>query len=83
MKNTKPQLVLKFGSVKGGNFSGSAKAEREWYRATGIETDEERKAIDLKVIDLYNGEFYEWWGGRVVNKQEAKDYIVNYDKTIS
>jgi len=75
----KPQLVLKFGGIKGGDFTNSPEASEVFTEGKfSCITDEDHKENALKIIELYNGDFYEWWGSKILTKEQAKDYIKNY-----
>jgi len=75
------ELLLKFGDIKGGDFSGSAKSEHEHYVGRkNCVSDEDYKENAIRVIDLFNGKIIIWWDQTVVTKDQAKNYIRNYGK---
>ena len=80
-------LLLKWGTVKGWNFDDveseafqRLKKYLENAPASCItdHPDEERKKLLCEVIDMMDGEIQEDWGGEMLSKEQAKDYVMNY-----
>lgn len=75
----KPYLLLKFGSIKGGDFRSNKKALELYTEGNKVcVNDEDFRKNDIKVIDLFKGDFIKWWGSVNLTKEEAKDYILTY-----
>ena len=82
-------LLLKWGSLKSwkmpkdgvcfdllkkwydGGFSCSAKLQKD--------TDEQKKIL-CELIDNFDGDIINDWDGKTYNKDQAKKYIMEYDK---
>jgi len=89
MKENETYLTLKWGTLKSWNFSNSEKGIEllKEYRQIGsscsamMQHDTQRqKEIICELIDLCDGDtIYLDWDGVDVSKQEAKDYVMNYD----
>ena len=83
-------LTLKWGTLKSWNFSGSEKAKVlfQEYSKIGfsvsvmLKKDTPRqKEIICELIDLCHGEtIYLEWDGKEVSKEEAKKYVLNYNR---
>ena len=87
-------LLLKFGALKQwsnipDNLTPLIKEYLEagdtaWLihemRSVDKMTDK-RKAVLCKLIDAIDGKIQEDWDGKILTKQEAKDYINNYGVT--
>ena len=89
MDNDREYLTLKWGSLKAWNFKSEKAREllQRWYdlgvawSAMSHHDTPEQKQIICELIDI--GDFetvYLDWDGKEVSKQEAKDYVMNYDK---
>ncbi len=78
-RNVIPKLQLKFGDIKGGDFSTSPEALILFEKIYEFE-GEEYKTKACELIDAFNGKIYEWWHAKVVSKKKAKEYIMNYNK---
>ena len=72
------ELILKFGDVKGGDFSNNPKALEAFNKRKDCVTDEDYKKNALEVIELWDGDFFIWWGQIKCDKEEAKKYIREY-----
>ncbi len=82
-------LLLKWGSVKGWSFkevSPAKEAFRKYFdepvclaAAMQCDTDSQKKAI-LDCIDLLDGEIMNDWTGEKMTKEEAKKYILEYER---
>jgi len=68
-----PTLGLKFGGIKFIDFTDNDEAKRLYNK---LNLDE--KANMVKVINAYNGRFYNWWTDTYVTKEDAVSYILNY-----
>lgn len=74
-----PTLYLKWGSIKGGDFSTSPEASKLFEDLP--DRDEDKDGYNEKaceIIDMFNGGVYFSWEGRYGSKEEAKDYIKSY-----
>lgn len=81
-------LLLKWGTIKGWeNFSEKSQAIAERYFADGMpmscatdHPDDARKAILCELIDQLDGEIQNDWTGKMMSKDEAKAYVMDYGK---
>lgn len=82
-------LTLKWGTLKSWHFDceQQRKLIREYrelgdsFSAMSQKDTPRQKEIICELIDLCDGEaIYLDWDGEDVSKQEAKDYVMNYDK---
>lgn len=85
------KITLKWGTLKGWDFTNSEKGQEllKEYNEIGSsfsamqQNDTQRqKEIICELIELCDGEesIYLDWDGKYVSKQEAKDYINNYNR---
>ena len=89
MKNEN-HLTLKWGTLKSWNFSDSEKGSEllKEYKKIGsslsamAQHDTPRqKEIICELIDLCDGDtIYSDWDGKDVPKEEAKEYVMNYNR---
>lgn len=87
----KVSLTLKWGTLKSWTFSPSEKASnlfKEYCElgssmsAMAQKDTPRQKEIICELIDLCDGDtIYLEWDGKDVSKQEAKDYVMNYNKS--
>lgn len=83
-------LTLKWGTLKNWNFEGSDKGAEllneytkigSSYSAMAQNDTPRQKEIICELIDLCDGDtIYLEWDGIDVTKQEAKDYVLQYNK---
>ena len=86
-------LTLKWGTLKGWNFSGLPEAQAQAqallkrYNELGSSMSAmmqhdtpEQKEIVCELIDLMPGEIYLDWDAKYVSKDEAKKYVLEYGK---
>ena len=82
-------LTLKWGTMKSWNFEGNEEACKllKRYGEIGVSLsameqndNPEQKEIICKLIDLTPGEIYLDWDSQYVQKEKAKEYIMNYGK---
>lgn len=81
-------ISLKWGTINGWkNISEDIVTLLEEYwkdgRPFGSMSDrpnEERRLILCKIIDAFDGELQNDWTGKNMTKEEAKKYIMEYDK---
>ena len=79
-------LLLKWGTIKG--WEGLTDKSQEIIKrffADGVcmsaamdKPDAERKAILCELIDQLDGEIQNDWTGKVMSKEEAKEYVNDY-----
>jgi hypothetical protein len=81
-KKEKSTLILKFGGIKGGDYTGSPEALKLSDELNTIYDDLERKRKECEIIDVYNGNFLIWWGQVKASKEQAKEYIMNYESKV-
>lgn len=81
-------LLLKWGTLKGWKVeTDQSRAALERYANGGVshsvmmqkDTPDQRAAL-LDLIDAIDGEITNDWSGENMTKNEAKEYISNYDK---
>lgn len=81
-------LTLKWGTLKSWNFTGEKQKEliREYgeigssFSAMMQKDTPRQKEIICELIDLCGGDtIFLDWDGKDVSKQEAKDYVNNYN----
>lgn len=82
-------LLLKWGTLKGWNLGDNEKAIEAFNRyceqptAMGAmqqhDTPEQRQAI-CDLIDAIDGEIQNDWSGEKYTKEEAKKYVLEYDR---
>jgi hypothetical protein len=85
---TTSTLSLKWGTIKGwDNISPALQPLLEEYYKDGQpmsamadRPDQHRREILCKIIDAHTGEIYLDWDGIYVDKEKAKEYVLNYDK---
>lgn len=91
MEKKNDYLLLKWGTLKGWNFTNSPKAMKalEEYEEIGssisamMQRDTPRqKELICIMIDNVNGRVQSDWTGEdwTENRQAAKDYVMNYGK---
>lgn len=80
-------LILKWGNVKG--WDGLKKGTPAWtaleryidsgqgLSAMQRQTPEQRELI-CNLIDAIDGEIWDDWNCKLMTKDEAKDYVLNY-----
>lgn len=81
-------LLLKWGSIKGWKVSDEKHlALLQKLHDLGVsmsamaqQDTQEQKAIICELIDCFNGEITNDWSGEKYSKEEAKKYIMEYDK---
>ena len=88
--DTAEHLSLKWGSLKSWEFNEGSPAHNliERYFAEPVSASamlqrntENQKQIILEIIDAVNTDkIYLEWDGKYVGKDEAKEYVLNYDK---
>lgn len=83
VKNETPTLILKFGAIKGGDYSNSPEASKLSDQLNSIFDDSDRKKKECEIIDLFKGDILIWWGQIKATKEQAKDYIINYESVNS
>lgn len=77
-------LLLKWGTIEGWeDLSDKSKEIMRRYFAEGVplscgHPDKTRQAILCELIDQLNGEIHNYWTGKVMTKEEAKKYVVDY-----
>jgi len=80
-------LLLKWGTVKGWNFEDAEceafKLLKKFLKGSPASCimdcpDKERKELLCRIIDKIDGEIQEDWDGKILTKEEAKDYVMNY-----
>lgn len=80
-------LLLKWGTVKGWDFedteSEAWKLLKQYLENSPMSCmadrpDEEKKKLLCEVIDKMDGEIHEDWGGEMLTKEQAKNYVMNY-----
>lgn len=83
-------LTLKWGTLKSWNFSGSDACQIlfEEYNNLGMcgsamcqKDNQRQKEIICQLIDLCDGDtIYLEWDGEYVSKEDAKKYVIEYDR---
>lgn len=79
-------LLLKWGTVKGwDDLSEKSQAIMQRYFSDGVPVsamgdhpDDARKAILCELIDQIDGEIQNDWTGKMMSKDEAKKYVLEY-----
>lgn len=79
-------LLLKWGTIKGwGDLSDKSVEIVKRYFADGMSMscalehpDDARKAILCELIDQLDGEIQNDWTGKMMSKDEAKKYVLEY-----
>jgi len=71
---SKPYILLKFGSIKYADFTDSPEAMALQDKQGFNHSTQDQ----VELIKLFNGDFHLWWEDRKCSKQEAIDYILNY-----
>lgn len=86
-KQKKGYILLKWGTLKGWDFSENEEASALFkeYCAIGssmsamMQKDTPRqKELICQMIDLVPGKITEDWGGKQLTKKAAKEYVMNY-----
>ncbi len=86
---SKNHLTLKWGTLKAWNVEGNEEGQKllKRYHELGssfsamMQHDTpEQKEIICKLIDLMPGEIYLDWDDKYVSKENAKTYVLEYDK---
>lgn len=81
------RLALKWGTLKGWNFEGNAKAMAllekyndlgASYSAMAQRDTPEQKQIICEMIDAVDGEIWNDWDGVAMSKDDAKKYVMEY-----
>jgi hypothetical protein len=90
METTDNYIVLKWGTLKRWDFSSSEKGKellKEYFKigsciSAAAQRDTPRqKEILCELIDLSDSDtIYLDWDGKDVSKEEAKEYVMNYNK---
>jgi len=76
---SEPYLILKFGGIKGGDFTGSPEALSKWEESsTTCISDADYLNNAIEVVKLFNGDIILWWENIKVSKQQAIHYLTNY-----
>lgn len=83
-----PHLTLKWGTVKGWNNIPEgecrdllAKYLEDSPASCALDRpDNARKHLLCELIEKLNGTFYNDWDGKVMTKEEAKDYVMGYGR---
>lgn len=82
-------LLLKWGTVKGWDFEDvdceafqllKKYLENAPASCMADHPDETRKKLLCEIIDKMDGEIQEDWGGEMLSKEAAKDYVMNYGR---
>lgn len=82
-------LLLKWGTAKGWNLKSEAalnamdkylKTGRQSLGAMTQHDTPEQKAALCEVIDAIDGEIQNDWSGETMTKDEAKKYVMEYDR---
>ena len=82
-------LLLKWGTLKEWKiYSKESYVILKKYLETGVnqscalqkDTPEQKKII-CELIDCLNGKIQDDWSGEFLTKEEAKEYILNYDQS--
>jgi hypothetical protein len=81
-------LLLKWGTVKGWDGLSDKSIEiMERFFADGVcmsaamdKPDDTRKTILCELIDQLDGEIQNDWTGKMMSKDEAKAYVLEYGK---
>lgn len=84
----KPTLLLKWGTVKGWSdfqegecFELLKKYMEDSSLSCAMDNpDAARKAILCELIDKLDGTIWNDWDGREMTKDEAKEYVMGYDR---
>ena len=84
-------LLLKWGTIKGWDeFSERSQKILERYYEDGMlmscaadKPDDKRKAILCELIDQLDGEIQNDWTGKMMTKDEAKKYVMDYGKKLA
>lgn len=93
METTAVYLTLKWGTLKSWDFTNSEKCQellKEYGKigttggAMSQKDTPRQKEIICELIDLCDGDtiFLEW-DGEDISKEEAKEYVMNYNKAVS
>jgi len=87
---SKEYLLLKWGTLKGWNFNEGSKAHKAFKKyaelgtslgAMSQEDTAEQKKLICEMIDAIDAKkIQNDWSGDWMTKEEAKDYVLNYDK---
>lgn len=81
-------LLLKWGTLKGWNLEGEASvAAANRYMEAGVsmsamaqrDTPEQKQAL-CDLIDVIDGPITNDWSGEEMTKDEAKKYVLEYDR---
>jgi hypothetical protein len=88
MKEQEDRLLLKWGTIKGWHFNSEKAKElfKEYcdigstWSAMMQKNTPRQKEIILELIDVCDVIENDWDGITYENKQDAKDYILNYGK---
>jgi hypothetical protein len=81
-------LLLKWGTVKGwDDLSDKSFEILQRFFADGVsmscamdKPDDDRKAILCELIDQFDGEIQNDWSGKMMSKDEAKQYVMDYGR---
>jgi hypothetical protein len=76
----KDHIILKFGTFKGGLFRENPEAELLSDVLNNILSEREQKIITCQMIDKFNGPIFLWFDQRVCTREEAKEYVMGYDR---
>jgi len=79
-------ITLKWGTVKGwGGLTDQSQEIMGRFFGEGVplscmtdHPDEDRKSILCELIDQLDGEIYNDWWGKTMDKDEAKKYVLEY-----
>lgn len=86
MTHAPQSLTLKWGTIKGWNNLSEKSVELlKRYFPDGLpmscmldKPDAARRTILCELIDGIDGEIWNDWEGKLMSKDEAKDYVTNY-----
>lgn len=70
-----PYISLKFGGIKSINFNNNEEALK-----VHDQFEQGTPEQQIATIKAYNGNFYFWWDNKWGTKQQAIDYILNYER---
>lgn len=83
-------LLLKWGTIKSWHLhseKGQALLKKYFELGSSMsaamqhDTDEQKQLV-CDMIDECNGEIQEDWGGEILSKEQAKEYVMSYGQTV-
>ncbi|MCK5612033.1 hypothetical protein KAR91_59735 [Candidatus Pacearchaeota archaeon] len=85
---TDKSITFKWGTIKGWEglnekdivFFNKYFEDGQSFSCMNDRPNEARKAILCDLIDSFDGTFFNDWDGENMTKEEAKKYIMEYDK---